>query len=143
MLQSEPQETSRRCGDASSVFGFPISVNHFQGLEAEPSAASSRSTEQRQEGLIDPRTTRQRRWAAQRTEAQRTKTKRATDATVSLENAQGACTISGRVLNPGAMQNSSPFVNSFSAGPSDNFAVSLLGPTVHYVLKSGVGVEWW
>ena len=42
------------------------------------------------------------------------------------------------MLNPGAIQNSSQFVNSFSAGPSDNFAVQTVGPTVHYLLEPGV-----
>ena len=69
VLQSEPQKTSRHYSEASNVFGFPTSVNQFQGLETEPGATSSRSIEQRQEGLLDPRTTRQRRWAAQGTEA--------------------------------------------------------------------------
>ena len=141
VLQSGPQQLSRRYSDASNVFGFPTSVNQFQGLETEPSAISSRSTEQRQEGLIDPRTTRQRRWAAQGTEAQRNETERATVATVSLENAQGICTTSGSVVNPGAIQNSSQFVNSFSAGPSETFAVPSVGPPVHYLLESGVGVR--
>ena len=141
VLQRRPQQLSRYYSDASNVFGFPTSVNQYQGLETEPSAISSRSTEQRQEGLIDPRTTRQRRWAAQRTEAQRTETERATAATVSLENAQGICTTSGSVLNPGAIQNSSQFVNSFSADPSDNFAVQTVGPPVHYLLEPGVGVN--
>ena len=141
VLQSGPQKTSRRYSDASNVFGFPTSANQFQVLETEQSATSSRSTEQRQEGLIDPRTTRQRRWAARGTEAQRTETERATAATVSLDNAQGICTTSGSVINPGAIQNSSPLFYSFSAGPSDNFAVSLVGPTVHYMLESGVGMS--
>ena len=87
VLQSGPQQTSRRYSDASNVFGFPTSANQFQVLETEQSATSSRSTEQRQEGLIDPRTTRQQRWAARGTEAQRTETERATAATISIENA--------------------------------------------------------
>ena len=87
VLQSGPQKTSRRDSNASNVFGFPTSANQYQILQSEQSATSSRSIEQRTEGLIDPRTTRQRRWAAQGTEAQRTETERATAATVSLENA--------------------------------------------------------
>ena len=141
VLQSEPQKTRRRYSEASNVFGFPTSVNQFQGLETEPGATSSRSIEQKQEGLIDPRTTRQRRWAAQGTEAQRTETEKATVATVLLENAQGICTTSGSVVNPVAIQNSSQLFYSFSAGPSDNFAVSSVGPSVHYLLESGVGVS--
>ena len=104
MLQSGPQKISRRYSDANNVFGFPTSANQYQILQSEQSATSSRSIEQRTEGLIDPRTTRQRRWAARETEAQRTETEKATDATVSLDNAQGICTTSGSVLNPVAIE---------------------------------------
>ena len=141
MLQSGPQKLSRRYSDASNVFGFPTSANQFQVLETEQSATSSRSTEQRQEGLIDPRTTRQQRWAARGTEAQRTEIERATAATVSVENAQGICTTSGIVINPGALQNSSQLFHSFSVGPSENFAVRSVGHPVHYMLETGVGVS--
>ena len=141
VLQSGPQQLSRRYSDASNVFGFPISANQFQVLETDQSATSSRSTEQRQEGLIDPRTTRQKRWAARGTEAQRAETERATTATVSVENAQGICTTSGSVINPGALQNSSQLFHSFSVGPSGNFAVQSVGPPVHYMLESGIGVS--
>ena len=55
------------------MYGFPISANQFQVLQTEQQAASSRSTEQKEEGLIDPRTTRQRRWAAQGTEGKEAK----------------------------------------------------------------------
>ena len=141
VLQSGPQKTSRRYSDARNVFGFPTSANQFQVLETEQSATSSRSTEQRQEGLIDPRTTRQRRWAARETEAQRTETERAIDATVSLDNAQGICTTSGSVLNPVAIEKSSQLFHSFSAGPSENVAVPSVGPTIHYMLETCVGVS--
>ena len=90
VLSSGPQ-SSRRLHSGTSVpstvFGFDVSANQFQVLETEQSATSSRSTEQRREGLIDPRTTRQQRWAAPGTQAQRTETERATAATISLDNA--------------------------------------------------------
>ena len=141
VLQSGPQQTSRRYRDASNVFGFPTSANQFRVLETEQSATSSRSIEQRQEGLIDPRTTRQRRWASRGTEAQRTETERAIVATVSLDNAQGICTTSGSVINPVAIQNSSQLFHSFSASPSENFAVQSVGQPVPYVLDTGVNVR--
>ena len=137
VLQSEPQQTSRQCSDVRNVFGFPTSANQFQMLEAEQSATPSRSMEQRQEGLIDPRTTRQSRWAAQGIEAQRTETERAAAATVVLENAQGTST-SENIVNPVAVDyHSSPLFHSFSAGPSDNFAVQSVGQPVHYLLETG------
>ena len=83
VLSSGPQSSKRLHSGTSvpsTVFGFDVSANQFQVLETEQSATSSRSTEQRREGLIDPRTTRQRRWTARETEAQRTETDRATAA---------------------------------------------------------------
>ena len=134
VLQSGSLQTRRNYSAASNVFGFPTSANQFQSLETEPSAASSRSTEQRPEGLIDPRTTRPRRWASQGIEAQRTETERAAAATVVLENAQGTST-SKNIVNPVAVDyHSSPLFHSFSAGPSDNFAVQSVGQPVHYLL---------
>ena len=141
VLQSGPQQTSRRYRDASNVYGFPTSANQFQVLETEQSATSSRSIEQRQEGLTDPRTTRQRRWASRGTKAQRTETERATVATVSLDNAQGICTTGGSVINPVAIQNSSQLFHSFSASPSENFAVQSVGQPIPYVLDTNVNVR--
>ena len=137
VLQSGPQQTIRRYSDASNVFGFPTSANQFQVLETEQSATPSRSIEQRQEGLIDPRTTRQSRWAAQGIEAQRTETERAITATVHYRTAQGT-SLTGNFVHPVAVDNSSPLFHSFSAGPSDNFAVQSVGQPVHYQLDSGV-----
>ena len=137
VLQSGPQQTIRRYSDANNVFGFPTSANQFQILEIDQSATPSRSIEQRQEGLIDPRTTRQSRWAAQGIEAQRIETERATVATVHYKTAQGTSS-SENFVHPVAIDYSSPFVHSFSADPSENVAVLSVGPTVHYQLDSGV-----
>ena len=139
VLSSGPQ-LSRRLHSGTSVpstvFGFDVSANQFQVLETEQSATSSRSTEQRREGLIDPRTTRQRRWTARETEAQKTKTEETQVATVHYRTAQGT-DASGNVFNTVAIDHSSQFLNSFSARPSDNFAVQSVG-NVHYQLESGV-----
>ena len=135
-------QSSRRQNSGTSVpntvFGFDLAENQFQILNSDQTASAPRSTEQHHEGLVDPRTTRQWRWATRGTASQETKTEEALLATVSLENAQGICTTSGSVINPGASQNSSPFFHSFSAGPSENFAVPSVGPTVQYMLESGV-----
>ena len=90
--------------------------------------------------LIDPRTTRQQRWAARGTESQRNETERATAATVSLENIQGT-DVSGNCLHPVVDIHSSQFVNSFSAGPSEYSAVQSVGQSVPYMLEPGVGVS--
>ena len=51
----------------SEVFGFPVAVNQFNALQTiKP--AESQSQLQREEGLVDPRTTRHLRIAAQRTD---------------------------------------------------------------------------
>ena len=129
VLSSGSQAVIRRHSGTSvskEVFGFQLSENQFQILNSDQTASYPRSTEQHQEGLVDPRTTRQWRWATRGTASQETKTEEALLATVSLENAQGICTTSGSVINPVAIQNSSQFVNSFSAGPSETFAVPSL-----------------
>ena len=76
MIQKGSHSTSRRPSGESSVqtvFGFPVDQNQFTVLQTDQSAECQRSTE-RDEGLVDPRTTRLLRWAAQRTDDQGTKT---------------------------------------------------------------------
>ena len=121
----------------SNVFGFNLSENQFQLLNSEQTASSPRSTEQHQEGLIDPRTTRQRRWSTRGTAGQETKTEEGQLATVQHRYAQGT-SCSGNFVHPVAIDYSSQSVNSFSADPSVNFAVQAVGSSVHYQLESGV-----
>ena len=64
MLQNGPQSARRRHSGTSVpsiVFGFQLSENQFQILNSDQTASSLRSSEQHQEGLVDPRTTRQQR----------------------------------------------------------------------------------
>ena len=124
---------------SNTVFGFNLSENQFQILNSDQTASSPRSTEQNQEGLVDPRTTRQWRWTMRGTASQETETEEALLATVHYRTAQGTST-SENIVNPVAVDyNSSPLFHSFSAGPSDSFAVHSVGPTVHYMLEPGVG----
>ena len=120
--------------NASEVFGFPVSENQFSTLQSELPTVSQRSTEQREEGLVDPRTTRHLRAAAQRTDERRSKTEGADSATVHYRNSQGTVE-SGSGLNPVLSANSSQFFHSFSASPSDIFLQSV-GP-VHSLLGTG------
>ena len=139
VLQSGLQQTSRRYSGVSSVdeiFGFPVSSNQFSTLSNEQATTSQQTTQR--EGLIDPRTTRRLRWTRQRAEGLKARTTEALSTTVSIENAQGICTTSGSVINPVAIQNSSQLFHSFSADPSDNFAVQSVGQTVQYMLEPGV-----
>ena len=120
---------------SNTVFGFQLSENRFQMLNSDQTVTSSRSTEQHEEGLTDPRTTRQRRWSARGTERQEKKTEEAPLATVSLENTQGT-DASGNCLHPVVDIHSSQFVNSFSASPVDILSLQSAGP-VHYSLGTG------
>ena len=88
---------------ASTVFGFPVEENQFSALQSNQSAASQLSTE-REEGLVDPRTTRHLRWATRRAalriEGQGTKTKQVVSAIVpTLSSAQGNLS-SGNMCEP-------------------------------------------
>ena len=140
VLPSGPQSFKRRHNGrspVSEVFGFPVDQNQFSTLQSElPAVASQRPTVQREEGLVDPRTTRQLRWATRGTDDQEAKTEQATIATVNYSNTQGTVE-SGNCLNPGVSGNSSQFFHSFSAQTSDNFPLQS-GELVRYVLDSGL-----
>ena len=142
VVQQSGLQSSRRRHSGTSVpstvFGFQLSANQFQILNSDQTVSSPRSTEQHQEGLVDPRTTRQWRWSTSGTTSQETKTEESLLATVSLENAQGICTTSGSVINPVAIQNSSQLFHSFSAGPSENFTVQSVEQSVKNMLEPGV-----
>ena len=85
---------------------------------------------------MDPRTTRQLRWATRGTDDQEAKIEQATIATVHYNNTQGTVE-SGNCLNPVVSGTSSQFFHSFSAQASDNFPLQS-GESVQYVLDSGV-----
>ena len=118
----EPQSSSRRPSggnNASEVFGFPVSENQFSTLQTElPAVSSQRPSKQREEGLVDPRSTRHLRAAVQGTDERGSKTEGTDSATVHYGKTQGIDE-SGHGLNPVVFENSSPFFHSFSASPSD------------------------
>ena len=90
VMQSGPQSSRRRHSGTSvpsTVFGFQLSENQFQILNSDQTASSPRSSEQPQVGLVDPRTTRQWRWAIRGTADQETKTEETQLATVHYRNA--------------------------------------------------------
>ena len=136
---SGPQSSHRRHSGTTSactICGFPVNANQFQVLHSDQPVASPKSIEQRAEGLVDPRTTRQQRWTTRGTEEQETKTEEAAFITVHDSNAQGN-SVNENSVNPVAIDQSSQFLNSFSARPSDNFAMQSVG-NVQYQLESGV-----
>ena len=100
---NEPQSSRRRISggkNVSEVFGLPVNANQFSALSENQTAVCQRSTEQREVGLVDPRTTRHLRWSAQQADDNEAKTKQAESATVlSLSNTQGIST-SGTNVNP-------------------------------------------
>ena len=119
-----PQSFKRRHSGGnivSEVFGFPVNENQFQALQPELPAVSQRSIVQKEKGLVDPRRTRHLRWATRGTEDKEAKTEEAVSATAHIENSAQGILDSGTCFQPVAPENSSPFFNSFSASPSDNF----------------------
>ena len=128
VLPSGPQSFKRRHSGrspVSEVFGFPVNENQFSTLQSEL-PATSHSLEQREEGLVDPRKTRFLRWTTQRTDDQEAKTEQAAVVTVYYSNTQGTVE-SGNCLNPVVSGSSSQFFHSFSASPSNHFALQSVG----------------
>ena len=116
-VQKSPQSSSRQCSGASSintVFGFPVEQNQFNVLQNNQTAEFQRST-QREAGLVDPRTTRLQRLAAQRTEDAGTKTIEELTTTVpTCSTAQGI--VYSDCVEPDAVRNCSQFFpHSFPA----------------------------
>ena len=135
----EPHTASRHVsgGNAvNTVFGFPVEENQFQVLHSDQPAESQRQ-EQREEGLVDPRTTRRLRWVARGTKDSRTKSVEAASAIVSVYSSAQGILNSEQCIQPVATESSSPFFHSFSAQTSDNFPLQS-GESVHYELDSGV-----
>ena len=70
VTQNSPYIVNRRLSGNTSVrevFGFPVSANQFSTLQASQ-PAETQCQEQEDVGLVDPRTTRHLRRAAQRTD---------------------------------------------------------------------------
>ena len=126
---------------ASEVLGFTVDENQFAVLQNEQTAASQRSAEQKEVGLVDPRTTRHLRWSAQQAVEDEAKAKQAVSATVStFSNAQGNLS-SGTSMNPVASEDCSQFFidHSFSASSAEILPVQSV-EHVNYLLDSGVNV---
>ena len=124
----------------SEVFGFPIAENQFNALQTVKPAESQRQL-QREEGLVDPRTMRYLRIAAQRTEAQGILADGEIPATEPIDRDAQGTSISGTCVDPVVSRICSPFfTHSFSASPSDILSQQSVGP-VHYSLGTGANVE--
>ena len=118
---------------ASEVFGFPVATNQFRVL----SPTESQSQLQREEGLVDPRSTRLSRLVAQRAEAQGTMGDGEILATVLIERDAQGTFVSDDCVDPVVSEFSSQIVShSLPACPPD-IMESQSGGNVHYLLGTG------
>ena len=118
---------------ASEMFGFPVSANQYTVLQP----AVSQSQVQNEEGLVDPRSTRLSRLAAQRAEAQGTMADGEIPATVLIERDAQGTFVSDDCVDPVVSEFSSQFVShSLPACPPD-ILESQSGGNVHYLLGTG------
>ena len=136
VMREEPQASNRQPHSertpTSAVFGFPIATNQYAVLQS----IDFQSPGQREEGLVDPRTTRHLRQAKARAGNREMMETGGHSFTVHLENsAQDNCT-SDICVEPVAVGNISQFFqNSFSASSSDILLQS--NELVHYMLGKG------
>ena len=143
VTRSRPYIVNRRpSGNISvrEVFCFPVSANQFSTMQASQ-PAETQGQEQEDVGLVDPRTTRHLRRAAQRTDDRGSLADVQSSATVpTLSNTQGIL-YSGNDVNPIVFGEGSQFFvhNSFSASSSEILTLQT-GEPVHYLLgTSAVG----
>ena len=134
VVREEPQSSKRRPHSERSaintVFGFPVVQNQFQSLQS----VEFQSPGQREEGLVDPRSTRHLRQAA---EDQGTENAGNTSFAVHVENPAQDIFANGTCVEPVAMGNSQFFQNSFSASSSDILYQQSVEP-VQYSLGTGI-----
>ena len=143
VTKNSPYTVNRRhSGDTSvsEVCGFPIAANQFSVLQASQ-PAETQCQEQEDVGLVDPRTTRHLRIAANRVDERGNQSDVCSSATVpTYRNTQGIL-YSGSVVNPVVSGEGSQFFvqNSFSASSSEILTLQT-GEPVHYSLgTSAVG----
>ena len=120
VVREEPPSSSRpplsERTPVESVYGFPVAANKYEALQS----AEAQSPGPREEGLVDPRTTRHLRQAATQAGNRDMLESKGNSFTVHLENpAQEICT-SGTSVEPVAVGITSQFIPySLSASSSD------------------------
>ena len=144
VTQNSPYTVNRRLRDNTSVrevFGFPVSPNQFSNLQASQ-PAETQCQEQEDVGLVDPRTTRHLRIAANRTDDKGSQADVGNSATVPKHSNTQGILYSGNVLNPVVSGNGSQFFvqNSFSASSPEILTLQI-GEPVYYSLGNGVNVD--
>ena len=120
VMQEEPQTLLRQPRSertpASAVFGFPVAVNQYAVLQS----AEFQSQGQREEGLVDPRTTRHLRQAAERAGNREKMETRGNSFAVHVENVAQGILDNETCVEPVAVGNTSQFFpNSLSASSAD------------------------
>ena len=142
MAQRSPQSPNRSCSGESSIntiFGFPVDQNQFKVLQSNQPVESQRSTK-REEGLVDPRTTRLQRLAAQRTEDTRDQAVEELTTTVpTCSTAQGI--VDSDCVEPDAIRNCSQFFPYSFPACSPNILSLQSGGNVQNMLDSGAAVN--
>ena len=136
VVRDRPQPTVRQPHSertpASSVCGFPVAVNQYEALQS----AEFQNSGQREEGLVDPRTTRSLRQAAKRVGNREKLDIGENSFAVHVENAAQGNFDSDICVEPVAVELSSQFIPySFPASSSDILLQS--GEPVHYMLGNG------
>ena len=143
MTQNSPQAVNRRFSgntSVSEVFGFPVAANQFSILQSSQ-PAETQCQEQEDVGLVDPRTTRHLRIAAQRADDRGSQADVGSSATVPTHRNTQGILYSGNAVNPVVAGDGSQFVvqNSFSVSSSEVLTLQT-GEPVHYSLGNGVNV---
>ena len=136
VVQEEPQASTRQPHSertpASAVFGFPVVANQYEALQS----TEFQSPGQREEGLVDPKTTRHLRQAAARAGNREMLEAGGNSFAVHIENATQGIFDNGTCVEPVAVEFRSQFIPySFSASSSDILLQS--GEPVHYLLEKG------
>ena len=127
----ERQPQSERT-PTSTMFGFPVAVNQFSVLQS----AEAQSQGPRSEGLVDPRTTRHQRQAAEQAGNREMMDTGGHSFAVNVENPAQDNFDHGTCVEPVAVENATQFIPySFAASSSDILLQS--GEPVHYMLESG------
>ena len=121
MTQNSPQAVNRRFSgntSVSEVFGFPVAANQFSILQSSQ-PAETQCQEQEEVGLVDPRTTRHLRIAAQRADDMESQADVGSSTTVSTHRNTQGILYSGNLVNP------------VVAGDGSQFVVQILSLSVH------------
>ena len=141
VMREEPQASDRQPHSertpTNAVYGFPVAANQYSVLRS----AESQSPGQREEGLVDPRTTRHLRQAAERAGNREKMETGGNSFAIHVENAAQGIFDNGTCVEPVAVGNTSQFIPySFSATSADILNQQSVEP-VQYSLGTGANCD--